>query len=248
MLHRLRAYGRSAAFGTYASAMLTAYEINHRQVDDHARPALAERYKRRVGRDLLNVFGLDWAMHGAESESGRGQLVVANHRSALDIGVMLAQFGGSLLSRGDLAEWPIVGKMAQHGGTIFVDRDDRKSGVQAIRAIRSRLKAGATVIVFPEGTTYAGDEVQPFQRGTFAAAKGLDVDIVPVGLAYHCSPEWVNRRFGEHILELAGTSNKRLVGHIGERFRAGRDTTEMANRSRDSVQNLVRRSREKLSR
>lgn len=226
--------------------MLTAFELNYRRVDDDARPALAERYKRRVGRDLLNVFGLDWAMHGADGPNERGQLVVANHRTALDIGVMLAHFGGTLLSRGDLAEWPVVGKMAQHGGTIFVDRDDRRSGVQAIRAIRSRLKNGGTVVVFPEGTTHAGDEVQPFQSGTFAAAKGLDVDIVPVGLAYHSAPEWVNRGFTEHILDLAGTPNKRLIGHIGERFEAGRDSGEMANRAQEMVQNLVDRSREKL--
>ena len=86
-----------------------------------------------------------------------------------------------MVSRADLSGWPIVGQAARRVGTVFVDRDDASSGATAIREMRQLLKAGQTVNLFPEGTTFDGDVVRPFHPGAFVAALRTGATIVPVG-------------------------------------------------------------------
>ncbi len=89
-----------------------------------------------------------------------------------------------MVSRADLAGWPLIGFAARSVGTVFVDRADAASGASALRSMRTHLAAGSSVIVFPEGTTFPDDEVRPFQPGAFVAAARAGVDVLPVGLAY----------------------------------------------------------------
>jgi len=243
-----RGYARGAAFGVYATGVLAAWELHALGLEAPHRPHAVEAYKRRLARDALRLLGLRWEVHDLPPPPERARLVVANHRAAFDIGVMLAAFGGSLLSRGDLSEWPLVGRMARHGGTIFVDRGEAASGAAAIRTIRRRLAERGTVVVFPEGTTFPGDEVRPFSPGAFAAARGLDVEIVPVGLAYDAHAEWPpSTSFGAHVLEAASHRDKRVVGHAGTPFRPTGSSASVAEAARAEVQGLVQRSRALLS-
>jgi 1-acyl-sn-glycerol-3-phosphate acyltransferase len=127
---------------------------------------------------------------------------------------------------------------------VFVDRDDRKSGAAAIRRLRRLLREGRTVIVFPEGTTQRGDEVHPFHAGGFVAARGLDVEVVPVGLAYPEGTEWFGDTFGAHAAKLASRPRTEVRVCIGEARRsAGIRTEELARQLREAVQDLVPRAR-----
>jgi lyso-ornithine lipid O-acyltransferase len=160
--------------------------------------------------------------------------------------LMLQHFGGSVLARHDLAGWPVLGRAAREGGTIFVDRHDPRSGVKAVREIRRRLRAGSTVSVFPEGTTHAGDEVRPFQGGAFAAVSGLDAEIVPVGVAYDLGAEFVDEGFAEHLQRVARRPRTRVALCVGEGRPALRDRDAMAQDARTVVQTLVRSARARL--
>jgi hypothetical protein len=59
------------------------------------------------------------------------------------------------------------------------------------------------VIVFPEGTTAPGDAVLAFQQGAFVAARGLPVEIVPVGIAYPPGSEYLEETFFQHMVRMA---------------------------------------------
>jgi 1-acyl-sn-glycerol-3-phosphate acyltransferase len=169
--------------------------------------------------------------------------VVANHRSTADVLALLHAFGGRMVSRADLARWPLVGPAARAVGTIFVDRADAASGAGAVRAIRTQLAAGSTVIVFPEGTTYPGDDVRPFHPGAFIAALRSGSDVVPVGLAYQTGSgaAFVNESFPAHLARMAAAEPSRVAMCIGtpitiaERTRAG----HLAARAQTDVQRLV---------
>ena len=106
-----------------------------------------------------------------------GRMVVSNHRSMLDILVLLAAFGGHLLSRDDLARWPVIGRLAPYAGTLYVDRSSTASGSAAMLAMISRLREGRSLTVFPEGTTYPDDTVRDFHAGAFAAALVMPVPV-----------------------------------------------------------------------
>lgn len=242
-----RSATRAAVMGAWTLALMPI-AVPHLRTRP---PSTHERWRRRWVRTwaagLLRVFGVELHATGEQpSVSTRGRLIVANHRSPIDIIIMLERFGGTVLSRSDLRGWPVLGAAAYHGGTIFVDRDDERSGMKAIREIRRRLQAGQTVIVFPEGTTYRGDEVRPFAGGAFAAARGLDVDLLPVGVAYDDGAEFFEETFGEHVARVAQRRVTRVGLCIGIARSASSDREAMARDLRSEVQELVQHARAAL--
>src|SRR3954447_22844907 len=160
----LRGPWRAAAAGGVSGAMMAALAIDERLRDMN--DARRDAYVRSWARSLLRVLHVEAqidAAPGSLVRNGTPRLVVANHRSTLDILLMLDMFGGNLLARGDMAEWPAIGIMARRAGTLFVRRGDPASGAAAVQRMRERLRRGVTISVFPEGTTFAGDEVREFQ-------------------------------------------------------------------------------------
>jgi len=85
---------------------------------------------------------------GSQPSAAGPRLVVANHRPPLDIPLLLRQFGGVVLSRADLATWPVLVPAALSAETILVDHADTTTGVVAARTFREQLSRGRTVIVF----------------------------------------------------------------------------------------------------
>jgi 1-acyl-sn-glycerol-3-phosphate acyltransferase len=239
-----RSAARAAAMGAWTLTLMPVAVPHMRSRP----PSTHEKWRRRwVGAwaaGLVRVFGVDLRVCGDNVPAPmRGRLVVANHRSPLDIIILLEHFGGTVLSRADLRGWPVLGAAAYHGGTIFVDRADERSGVKAIREIRRRLQNGQTVIVFPEGTTHRGDEVRPFVGGAFAAVRGLDAELVPVGLAYEEGAEFVDETFGEHVARVAQRKRTRVGLCVGTPRNAAADRDAMALEMRAEIQALVRQAR-----
>jgi len=212
------------------------------------REALRDRWVRAWAGAQLRAFGIRVGVEGELPGAGGGRLLVANHRSAIDIGVLLHVAGGTMMARHDLADWPLVGPGARAADTLFVDRDQAQSGALALRALQRRLAEGSTVTVFPEGTTYDGDEVRPFHRGAFVSAALARAEILPVGLAYATGAPvaFVQPSFREHLAEVAGGPGFRVVAAVGEPLRAaaGERPAELAERARGVVQALVERARE----
>jgi len=179
-----------------------------------------DRWVGAWSRALLHAFGVGVLVHGSSafaSGAARGRLVVANHRSTADILALLATFGGAMVSRADVADWPLIGRAARAVGTVFVDRASAFSGATAVRAIRTRLRRGGTVIVFPEGGTSSGDEVRPFRAGGFVAALRASAEIVPVGLAYSAGSEaaFVDESFPAHLARMAAAPPSKVAMCIG---------------------------------
>ena len=245
MLATARSGTRALAMAAWSAGITQAAVVRLNGVPEPQRTDIVERWVQAWASGLLRVFGVEHAVRGehVRNGSGRARLVVASHRSPLDILLMLHVFGGSVLGRHDLESWPVLGRAARVGGTIFVDRQDARSGVKAIREIRRRLQAGRTVTVFPEGTTVAGDEVLAFQEGALSAARGLDVDLVPVGVAYEPGVEFVNETFGQHLMRVAQRRRTRVVIRVGPAISGGKDRKALAAQLQSLVQGLVREAR-----
>jgi 1-acyl-sn-glycerol-3-phosphate acyltransferase len=246
----LRASLRTAAVGSLSAAILAAFSAENvvREIGEERRQA----YVRTWARWLLDVLGVhldvidDRPQIAADGATPR--LVVANHRSTLDILVMLDLFGGELLARKDMETWPLIGPLARRAGTLFVDRESPASGAAAVRRMRQRLRERATLCVFPEGTTFAGDEVRPFHRGAFVAIAREHGQVFPVGLAYR-QPEAI---FGDepamaHLTRIVHTRRFQVCAAIGAPRRADSlSTTALAEQLRADVQALVARARAHL--
>lgn len=173
----------------------------------------------------------------------RGRLIVANHRTPLDVIALMQIFGGHFLANHKTRTAPVVGVAAEAIGTLFVDRDDRQSGALAVRAMRKLLQEKRTVVVFPEGTTYDGDEVRPFKGGAFVAASGLDVDVVPVGIAYRPGTEFVGESLGSHAKRFLSRPATRSWLAIGDPVPFPEKRRGVEDDLRERVQALVHEAR-----
>jgi len=237
-MSKVRAFLRTGAFVGFSAGILAAYEARRALTSASEREQLGSQYVVRLTDGLLRVFGTELLVHGEHTHEG-GSLIVANHQSALDIGVMLSLFQGVMLSKHDVADWPLLGRLAKHGDTIFVDREDRRSGAAALREIRRRAKEGRTVVAFPEGGTFPGDSVHEFHPGTFAAVGSLDVPIIPVGLAYSPAVPFEKESFARHIANIAARPSTQIAVHLGRPLPLGLDARSAAETARAQVEGLV---------
>lgn len=260
---RERARGplRTAGLFGWTAAMLAAVE-SHKAVDrklqarkgspdpgavELRQDQIFDRYMRTWTRVMLDVLRVDLTILGELPPPARGpRLVVSNHRSAVDIPILITHFGGSVLSRGDIESWPILGLAAQKAQTIFVDRESTRSGAQAIRAIRAQLAAGRTVSIFPEGTTFAGDELRPFNAGAFAACRKLEVEYVPIGLAYPPGCEYIQDNFLSHAQAIASRPLTPVVLAVGRARRIEAKAKVVADELHAEIETLIARARAEL--
>lgn len=239
---------RSLHFAGFAAGLLASYEAELLRAPKDRHPALRAAYKNKMGRGTLDVLGVRLSVEGVLPRDRRPRLVVANHRSGLDIAVMLALFDATLLSRADVADWPVLGKLARHGGTLFVDRADKSSGAKAIRAMRSALRSGASVCVFPEGTVLGGETILPFHAGAFVAARGLDVEVLPVGFAYEPGSEWKEPTFVAHLANIASKPGAKMHVCVGAPMPLAARPEAAAEEARQAVAALAARARRRIGR
>ena len=240
VLPRVRAVESAA----WTLGMFGAVRAHQKLADEGREQAIFDRYTRRWAQGLLNISGTEVVMASPPGRPASGpRMVVANHRAAMDIPIMLAHFGGSIVSRDDLADWPVLGPGAKSAGTIFVNNEDRASTVRALRTIRDTLKAGRQVILFPEGTTFDGDEVRPFFRGALSVARTAKVPILPVGLAYPPGTEYVEDEFMAHAGKYAANPAVEVGMAVGEEEYAPSGGAALAEHFQARVQELVHRAR-----
>lgn len=249
-LSKAHAAWRVSVLACVTAGLLPPYLARRAMLDPQSREASRRRWVKRWAGSLLDTFGVEVIERAAfRPHHERGTLVVANHRSAIDIGVLLRATGGYIVSRADLARWPLLGAAAQSVGTVFVDRSRSESGAAAIRAMTGLLAEGRTLVVFPEGTTFAGDEVRPFRGGAFSAARVAGARIVPAGLAYSAgsSAAFVDETFASHLGRIARTPRVPVALAFGDEESPEGTTRELAERLRQSVQRLVHDARAALA-
>ena len=250
---RARQAARASGFLGLTAVMLPAFLARMAGTPDAERPAVRDAWVGRWARALLGLFAIEVVVDGSvpppTQGRGRGRLVVTNHRSAIDVGVVLSTFGGTMVSREDLAKWPVLGAAARAVGTVFVDRSSAKSGAATIRTIQKHLEEGQTINLFPEGTTFEGDEVRPFHGGAFVSAVRAEAEVLPIGIAYPraSGAAFFGETFPQHLARMARSGRTRMVVSVGTPFIARKSdrATDITKRAHAEVAVLVVRARER---
>ena len=165
---RARQVYRASGFLATTAAMLPLYLSHHRRVPEAEKDLVRDLWVRRWARALLGLFAIDVVVRGSVPPPTRkgapGRLIVTNHRSAIDIGVILATFGGTMVSRADSRPGPVVGAAARSVGTVFVDRASAKSGAATIRAIQKQPRGRPDDRDLPRGDDVRGRRGPPVPR------------------------------------------------------------------------------------
>lgn len=145
---------------------------------------LREWWLVRGARALLAVAGVRLVVQGEQyGPRGQGVLVVANHQSWIDVVALSAVSPVRLLAKHEVRQWPVIGPLAARTGALFVDRASLRELPDTVAATAAALRAGATIGVFPEGTTWCGAVAGTFRRAAFQAAIDAAVPVRPVAIA-----------------------------------------------------------------
>lgn len=143
-------------------------------------------------------------------------VIVANHVSYLDPIAIAAMLPCAPIAKSEVASWPIIGTAASQLGVIFVTRNSVSSRARALRQAHAALRAGVSVVNFPEGTTSDGSRLLPFKRGIFGLARLAGVPVLPV--AIRCAPELAwhgNAPFVPHYVSTAGLAAPEIRLDLG---------------------------------
>jgi 1-acyl-sn-glycerol-3-phosphate acyltransferase len=138
--------------------------------------------------------------------------LVSNHLSYMDIPLLASRIDAAFIAKAEISGWPIFGWICRLAGTVFVDRKLKRDIPRVLRLIDKRLAHRQGVVLFPEGTSWAGAEVRPFRPALLEAAAQGGYSVSYATLAYR-TPEtespahlavcwWADMTFAGHFVDL----------------------------------------------
>ncbi len=116
-------------------------------------------------------------------EPGKTYVMVANHLSLLDILVLFRIYKHfKWVSKIENFRLPCIGWNMTLNRYIPLRRGDRESVRQMMDACETTLRAGSSIMMFPEGTRSKTGALQPFKPGAFELALRTGLPILPIVL------------------------------------------------------------------
>lgn len=108
-------------------------------------------------------------------------MYVTNHASNLDVyAIAFLRRRFKYVSKAEIFRVPIIGWAMALTGNLSLKRSDRKSAMATFRGMVRLMKAGTSMVVFPEGTRSTSGRLGRFRLGAFKAARAAGVPVVPV--------------------------------------------------------------------
>jgi 1-acyl-sn-glycerol-3-phosphate acyltransferase len=148
------------------------------------RPGAVQALTRVWSRLLLRLFRVRVRTEGQDHAPAGPAVYAANHSSSLDILVVLAYLRADvrIIYKKSLSLVPLLGWSIAVGGHIPIDRSNPFRARRSLLKAAERIRAGTSVLVFPEGTRSADGAVGHFKRGSFSLALDASVPVAPVSL------------------------------------------------------------------
>ena len=151
-------------------------------------------------KGLLFVFrmvcGVKIEIVGKENiDKNRPVVLVANHQSEWETYVLQVLMAPvSTVLKKELLAVPFFGWGLRMVQPIAIDRSQKTNALkQIISQGKERLEDGRSVLIFPEGTRIAPNEVEAFNKGAAMLATSANVPILPV--VHNAGYTWPGRRW-----------------------------------------------------
>jgi len=113
-----------------------------------------------------------------------GRLVLSNHISWIDVFALNAAMPCRFVAKAEIGRWPLLGPLVTRSGTLYIERGRRHAVAALNHSVRDHLKAGESVVVFPEGTTSDGRGLLPFHSNLLAPVIEVGAPVWPVAIRY----------------------------------------------------------------
>lgn len=139
------------------------------------------RYVNAFCRKMAGAFDIEVVQ--VEPVPKNHALWASNHLSWMDIPVIGSVVPGFFLSKAEIAEWPVFGKLMFASGQLLINRGAGDSG-GVISQITEFLGNGHSVMFFPEGTTTDGNSIKKIHGKILQSAIDAGVPIQPIVVCY----------------------------------------------------------------
>ncbi|HJQ11750.1 MAG TPA: lysophospholipid acyltransferase family protein [Gemmatimonadaceae bacterium] len=131
---------------------------------------------------ILWAAGIKVRIHGMENfRGGEPHIFASNHISWFDVPALakiLPHY--KFVAKAELFKVPIFGRAMRAVGMIEIIRENRKAAFGSYDVAAQRIREGASVVVFPEGTRGRAYPLRPFKKGPFVLAIAAGAPIVPI--------------------------------------------------------------------
>ena len=133
-------------------------------------------------RIILWGAGARAQVHNPERMAGgEPRIYMSNHLSWFDIPALASVLPRyKFVAKAELFKVPIFGPAIRAIGMVPIDRQAGKAAFAAYEVAAARIRAGNSVVVFPEGSRGNDYPIRPFKKGPFVLAIAAGVPIVPV--------------------------------------------------------------------
>ena len=165
----------------------TLYKVKKMEYNElsDAKTKLIKKTTQGFGDTVMKVNKAELIVEGIENCSNiKTALFVSNHQSNFDIPLLLKvvpqQIG--FISKIELKKLPIFGTWITEMNGIYIDRENKRQSLQAIKDGIIKLKEGHSLVIFPEGTRSKGLKINEFKTGSLTLAARADVPIIPVAI------------------------------------------------------------------
>ncbi len=179
-----RTWVAEALYATWAWALFAMGALAAAAIAGLPARVARKRMARRLARFIVSASGLRLQVHGAAHLQTPHAVVTANHASYVDwlvlTAVLPAQVG--FVAKRELARAGPLRWVLSRMGTRFVERDDVHASVEDAKALLQAVRAGESLVFFPEGTLSRAPGLKPFHMGAFVTAAEAGVAVLPVSL------------------------------------------------------------------
>ncbi len=134
---------------------------------------------------ILRVCGIKVRVSGLGNlDTDVPRIYMTNHQSFFDIFALLAclPVNFKFILKQELMKLPVLGPAMRKAGYIGIERGDPRKAVKSMNQAAERIKNGASVLIFPEGTRSPDGRLGQFKKGGFSLAIKSGCDIVPVAI------------------------------------------------------------------
>ena len=185
---RTRAVFRILAVGVWTAILCLIWMLGSpgTLLFPRARVRWRHRVVRTWARALCRIMGLRIQVTGPPPRAPF--FLVANHLTYVDILLLYTRVDGVFIAKRDMRHWPVLGPLANLFGTIWVKREVRRDAVRVLDLIDESIARGDGVILFPEGTTSAGNALLPMRPALFDWAAREQYPVHYVAIGYRTDP------------------------------------------------------------